>query len=295
MSMFEEKLDRTIEAQAWLDPIAAPLQRLVSGVLRPGPIGTPLRNILNGTSLGHPLHPALTDVPIGSWTFAFLADALDSLPGGRSLRPGATLAVGLGIAGAFGSALSGLADWSYTRGTTRRLGVTHGLLNVAATALYGGSLALRLQGKHTTAHRLAAAGYGIVLFSAYLGGELAYHCGLGVDHAAFEPTVSDYTDALPEGEVPEGQLRRALVGNVPILLTRYRGQVYGIGDTCTHLGCSLSGGTLNRDVVTCPCHHSQFRITDGAAVRGPASFPEVRFDVRVANGMVQVRSATPPC
>lgn len=293
--MIEETLDRTIGSQAWLDRIAEPLQQLVSGMLRPGPLGTPLRDLLGGTFWGHPLHPALTDVPIGSWTFAFLADTLDPLPGGRRLRPGATLAVGLGVAGALGAALSGLADWSYTRGTTRRLGVTHGLLNVAATALYGGSLALRLREKHTTARGLAAAGYGVVLFSAYLGGELAYHCGLGVDHAAFEPTFSNYMDALPDGELPEGGMRRVLVSNVPILLTRYLGQIYALGDTCTHLGCSLSEGTLTRDVVTCPCHDSQFRVTDGAAVRGPASFPEVRYGVRVENGMIQVRSMAPPC
>lgn len=295
MSMIEEKLGRTIESQAWLDRVAEPLQQIISRVLRPGPWGTPLRNLLNGTFLGHPLHPALTDVPIGSWTFAFLADAVDSLPGGRSLRPGATLAVGLGVAGALGAALTGLADWSYTRSTTRRLGVTHGLLNVAATALYGGSLAFRLRGKHVAARRLATTGYGVVLFSAYLGGELAYHCGIGVDHATFVPTVPEYENALPEGRVREGEMVRALVGKTPILLTRYLGRLYAIGDTCTHLGCSLSGGSLSGDAVTCPCHHSQFRITDGTAVRGPASFPEVRFDVRVVDEMIQVRSATLPC
>ncbi|HEX5415547.1 MAG TPA: Rieske 2Fe-2S domain-containing protein [Chloroflexota bacterium] len=295
MPMIEEKLDRTIVSQAWLDRIAEPLQQIVSDVLRPGPLGTPLRDLLNGNFLGHPLHPALTDVPIGSWTFAFLADTLDSLPGGRRLRPGATLAVGLGIAGALGSALSGLADWSYTDGNTRRLGVTHGLLNIVATALYGGSLALRLRGRHATARGLASAGYGIVLFSSYLGGELVYRCGLGVDHATFEPTVSDFTDALPEGGLPEGQMRRAMVSGVPILLTRYLGQIYAMGDTCTHLGCSLSEGRLDGDVVTCPCHDSQFRVTDGAAVRGPASFPEVRFDTRVNDGMIQVRSTAPTC
>jgi nitrite reductase/ring-hydroxylating ferredoxin subunit/uncharacterized membrane protein len=295
MSMVEEKLDRMIESQAWLDRIAEPMQHAVSGMLRPGPIGTPLRNILNGTFLGHPLHPALTDVPIGSWTFAFLADVLDSLPGGQRLRPGATLAVGLGIAGALGSQLSGLADWSHTEGTTRRLGMTHGLLNLVATALYGGSLTLRLRGKHAAARAVASIGYGTVLFSAYLGGELAYHCRLGVDHGTFDSAVPDYVNALPEAELREGQMRRVIAGNVPVLLTRFRDQIYAMGDTCTHLGCSLSEGTLNSDVVTCPCHGSQFRVTDGAAIRGPASFPEVHFDVQVTHGMIQVRSTASPC
>jgi uncharacterized membrane protein len=235
MSMVEERLDRMIESQAWLDRLAEPWQHVLSGILRPGPVGTPLRNLLNGTFLGHPLHPALTDVPIGSWTFAFLADVLDPLPGGQRLRPGATLAVGLGIAGALGSALSGLADWSHTEGGTRRLGMTHGLLNVVATSLYGGSLALRLREKHAAARALASIGYGTVLLSAYLGGELAYHCGLGVNRATFDSTVPDYVNALPETELREGQLRRVIAGNVSVLLTRFRNQIYAMGDTCTHL------------------------------------------------------------
>ena len=295
MSTITELIDQTIEAQGWLDQVATPLQRTVSTALRPGPIGTPLRDLLDGTMLGHPLHPALTDVPIGAWTYAFLADIVDVFTGQQRPQNGTSLAIGLGLAGALGSALSGLADWSYTEGTTRRLGVSHGLLNVAATALYAGSLAFRLRGRYGAARGLSSAGYGIALFSAYLGGELAYRCGLGVDHAAFQPTVPDYVQVLPDSDLAEGQSRGVNANGTPVLLTRQSGQVFAIGDTCTHLGCSLAEGQVTGDIVTCPCHDSQFNVTTGAVVRGPASFPAAHFDVRSVDGWIQVRRSPPVC
>jgi len=288
-------LDRAIESQTWLDRVAGPVQQVVSRAIQPGPIGTPLRDVLDGTWLGHPLHPALTDVPVGAWTTAFLLDALSYLPFGRRVRAGADLAIGLGVAGALGSAVSGLADWSYTRGPSRRLGIAHGLTNVAATALYAGSLALRRGGNRPLGRGLAALGYGVVLLGAYLGAELAYRCGIGVHHAAFEQGSTDFVGVLPEAELREGQMRRVEAAGMPVLLTRWGGTIYAIGDTCAHLGCSLAEGTLEGDVVTCPCHGSQFRVTDGEVVRGPAAFSESRFDVRVVNGQIQVRRAEPAC
>ncbi|MGH2459859.1 MAG: Rieske (2Fe-2S) protein [Chloroflexota bacterium] len=98
--------------------------------------------------------------------------------------------------------------------------------------------------------------------------------GRRVNHATFEPTLPEDVNALPEAEVVEGQMRRAIASNAPVQLTRYNERVDAIGDTCTHRGCSLSGGTLNGDVVTCLCHDSQYSAT---------------------GGMIQVRSTAPPC
>lgn len=155
--------------------------------------------------------------------------------------------------------------------------------------------AFRLKGRYGTARGLSSAGYGITLFSAYLGGELAYHCGLGVDHAAFQPAVPDYVQVLPDSNLVEGQSRGVTANGVSVLLTRQNGQVFAIGDTCTHLGCSLAEGQVTGDIVTCPCHDSQFNVTTGAVVRGPASFPVAHFDVRSVDGWIQVCRSTTVC
>lgn len=76
-----------------------------------------------------------------------------------------------------------------------------------------------------------------------------------------------------------------------VLLTRRQGQLLAIGDTCTHLGCSLAGGRIEGDRVVCPCHGSQFRLSDGRVMAGPATMSEPRFEVRVRAGRIEVRPA----
>ena len=51
------------------------------------------------------------------------------------------------------------------------------------------------------------------------------------------------------------------------------GHLYAFDDTCTHKGCSLAKGKLDGTTVTCPCHGSQFDVTSGAVLRGPAQQP----------------------
>jgi 3-phenylpropionate/trans-cinnamate dioxygenase ferredoxin component len=66
-----------------------------------------------------------------------------------------------------------------------------------------------------------------------------------------------------------------------IAIARVGGDLYGFGDTCTHRGCSLAAGDLDATIVTCPCHGSQFDVTTGDVVRGPAREPVRSYPVRL--------------
>jgi nitrite reductase/ring-hydroxylating ferredoxin subunit len=63
---------------------------------------------------------------------------------------------------------------------------------------------------------------------------------------------------------------------------------YVFGDTCTHRGCSLAEGDLEATIVTCPCHGSQFDVTTGEVLRGPAREPVPSYPVRVESGVLRV-------
>lgn len=65
----------------------------------------------------------------------------------------------------------------------------------------------------------------------------------------------------------------------PVAVYHLGGKLHAISDTCPHAGASLCEGELDGDVVTCPRHGSQFRVTDGERVRGPAD--EALATVRV--------------
>jgi uncharacterized membrane protein len=162
-----------------IDHIAKPLSKAVRGAFESaGPTGREIKDALHGKWLGHPLHPALTSVPLGAWTTAL---ALDCAANGDSgMRRAATFAMGVGLAGALGAAVTGLTDWCETGGQARREGLVHGLLNVSATALMATSYVLRKQGSDDDGRVCAWTGYAIALGAAYLGGELVFKQRVGV-------------------------------------------------------------------------------------------------------------------
>jgi 3-phenylpropionate/trans-cinnamate dioxygenase ferredoxin component len=61
-----------------------------------------------------------------------------------------------------------------------------------------------------------------------------------------------------------------------------------IGNKCTHMGCKLSGGKIEGDVVRCPCHGSMFNVRTGEVVRGPAKKSEPVYTVTVENGELSI-------
>src|SRR5690349_4879864 len=130
--MAAKGIAHTLGQQEWLGPLADTLQQAVGGAFGAmGPSGQAVKDFLHGVWLGHPLHPALTDLPVGAWTVALALDALESLSGRDELGPGADAAVALGLAGAVGAAATGLTDWRDTDDPARRAGLVHGLLNTA--------------------------------------------------------------------------------------------------------------------------------------------------------------------
>jgi nitrite reductase/ring-hydroxylating ferredoxin subunit/uncharacterized membrane protein len=288
LNVAEQRLVRAIEDQAQLDGIIDPLKQPLEQFLvqRAG-----LRSLLNGTWLGHAVHPVLTDIPIGAWTASCVLDLLDTFGVQRDLRQASDIITGVGLAGAVGAAVFGVADWSYTIDKAKRVGFVHGAINVAVTGLYAGSLVARSKGNRAVGVALSAVGYDLLLVSGWLGGELAYRFGLGVDHTAFQEGPTDWADVASTQDVSEGKLHRAEANGVPVLLTRYQGQVYAIGDTCSHLGCSLAEGELQQDMVVCPCHGSGFRITDGQVLQGPAGVSQPGFAVRTQGERIAVRRA----
>lgn len=71
-------------------------------------------------------------------------------------------------------------------------------------------------------------------------------------------------------DVVAGQMRVFDVGGTKVNVVNVDGHLYAFDDTCTHTGCSLAKGTLDGTTVTCGCHGSQFDVTSGAVLRGPA-------------------------
>ncbi|HEX4100850.1 MAG TPA: Rieske 2Fe-2S domain-containing protein [Pseudonocardiaceae bacterium] len=280
--VFPHELVRRIERFTPLDKVARPLAGLVGKVVRPRRV----RNLLSGTKLGHPVHPMLTDLPIGAWSMSALLDTV----GGTGAEPTADLLVGVGILGAVPTAMTGLNDWSDTIGADRRVGVVHAGATVAALGLYLASLIARCGGRRGRGKLLGLARLGVLMAGGYLGGHLSFARAVNVNHTTFEHRPQEWTPVLADAELGEGEHRRVSAGGAAVLLVRDGGQLYALANTCSHAGGPLDEGELVDGCVVCPWHASTFRLTDGSIVRGPASIPQPAYQTRVSDGKIEVRS-----
>jgi nitrite reductase/ring-hydroxylating ferredoxin subunit/uncharacterized membrane protein len=274
-----------------IDRVAEPLSKVVRGAYESaGPVGQQAKNALHGVWLGHPLHPVFTDVPLGAWTTALALDA--AAQGDPGMRRAATFAMGVGLAGAVGAAVTGLTDWSETDGQSRRAGLIHGLLNITATTLFATAFALRRRDSHDGGRTAAWMGYTIALGAAYLGGDLVYRQRIGVTHAD-DSLPQDFTPVFDSAALPDNAIVRARAGDTDVLLVRQHGRVCALVHACAHLGGPLSEGTLKDGSVVCPWHGSEFALDDGHVVNGPSTHDQPCLVVRERGGRIEVKVAPP--
>jgi uncharacterized membrane protein len=179
-----EAIANVLDRQDWLGEASDALQPAIKECFEAGgEAGQAIKNFLHGKWLGHPLHPALTDIPIGAWTAALALDAMEMTTGRKELAAGADAAIAVGLVGAVGAAITGMTDWSETGGRARKVGLTHGLLNLSAALLYGTSLAVRDRKSRSARVGLSMLAYAVASASAYLGGHLVFKEGVGVSSA----------------------------------------------------------------------------------------------------------------
>jgi nitrite reductase/ring-hydroxylating ferredoxin subunit/uncharacterized membrane protein len=291
----ERTLDRVIRRQPWLDATGEFIQKAVGafyGIL--GAPGQVLKNLLHGTRLlGHPLHPAITDVPIGAWTVGVVCDWLFVTTGVVPPIAG-DIALGVGVAAAVLAAMSGLTDHHETSGFERRTATVHGLTMTTVLIVEVASLVMRRSPDlRLSAIVVASLGYLLALAGAYVGGHLSLGIGTGVNHNAFFNGPAHFVKVGTRRDFPEGEMRRVEANGLPVVIVRRRGLLRAIGAVCAHAGGPLEEGKLDGDVVTCPWHSSRFRFEDGKVIGGPATFDQPALVVRERGGIVEVKLAHP--
>jgi nitrite reductase/ring-hydroxylating ferredoxin subunit/uncharacterized membrane protein len=285
-----EFTERLVASQAWLDGVSDRLQPIVLGAV--AKLGRRGADLLDGVWLGAPLHPVLTDVPIGTLTAAVILDAVGVATRSPTVARQADGALAISVASSFAAAATGLADWRYMRGKSRRIAAGHGLLNLAGLTLNATSLALRLGDRRGAGRMTAALGLATSGLAAHIGGELTFGMGVRVNPTAGTSGPSEFEPVLAESEAEGMEMRRVEVDGHAVLITRsVDGRLCAIADTCSHFGGPLAEGTREGDTVICPWHGSRFDVCSGRVRGGPAVFPQPRFEVRARDGMIELRRA----
>jgi len=275
-----------LERIRWADRTTAVLSSAVRRALQKGPAA----DALYGVPLGQPVHPRLSELPLGFWTSAALLDLLPATE--RATRS----LIAAGIGGSAPATLTGLADWSVLHREHQRVGIAHAAANAAASALYCASLIARSAGRQRSGKALSFSGLALAGVGGYLGGHLSFRLAAGANHA--EPVAHlaglGWHDLCTLYELPDGRPVRRELGYISVLVLREGSSVRAIADRCAHLGGPLHQRELltldGHLCISCPWHGSTYRIGDGAVVHGPATARQPAFDTRVlAGGMIQVR------
>ena len=297
--MAEPIVDRVLKDRKWLDKPAGAVQKWVQGTFKAlGPLGRPAKDLLHGQKLlHHPLHPALTDVPLGAWGAAVVADFI-SITTNQHLLPrnAGTVALAIGVVVALGAVASGYTDYSETWGLERRTAFVHGLTMSLTFTLMSVSLLFRLVGVdalYGPAVGLSTAGLFLAGAGMYLGGHVVYRFGTQINRWAFVeggPTRA-FVDAGRSEDFPEGEMKKVEAKGMPFLMVRLRGQMYGILNVCSHAGGPLADGELQGGIVECPWHGSRFSVVTGECHGSPATFPQPCLEVTEQDGAVQVKLA----
>ena len=278
------RLTERLESVAFLDAPGKKVGKAARGALGPGA----LKDAISGTWLGHPLHPLLTDVTLSCFVSASLLDVLGGDRDGRAAQR--LIAIGLAASGP--TVVTGVSDWADTEiavERVRRVGVAHAAANTTAFVLFASSLAARRAGDRGRGKALGLAGVGILAAGGYLGAHMSFFQGVGPNQTAFDQAPDDWTAVASSGDLQPGEPTSVVAGDAPVLLLRHGDGLHALHDRCSHRGCALSGGQVEGELITCPCHGSRFDVRDGSLQRGPATAPQPVYDVREHDGRVEVR------
>jgi nitrite reductase/ring-hydroxylating ferredoxin subunit/uncharacterized membrane protein len=279
-------LTRIVDAQArWATPFGDFNHRWLSALF--GPI-RPIKDFLNGTWLGHPVHAALTDVPVGAMTVAIVLEVI-----GQPVAADVTVLVG--VLSIIATAVTGLADYTDVDGTARSRATVHATVMTTALILFVISLILRAgdPDDRTIPIALLVIGYLVLTVGAEIGGDLVYLIGTNVNRHAWRGAGKKWI-ALELGDltdIPEGGPTKVKAGINTLILVRTGETILALHEQCAHAGGPLSEGTLVDGCIQCPWHGSRFRLTDGYVARGPAMYDQPAYEVRRADTGWEVRRA----
>jgi nitrite reductase/ring-hydroxylating ferredoxin subunit len=275
-------LARLMAAQdRWTRPLGDFNHRWLSALFRPI---RPIKDLLSGTWLGHPLHAAVTDVPVGALLISVVLDLLTQ-------PVAANLALLTTVIFMLLAVMTGAADYVDTDGPARVRATLHSTLMVLTQLILVVSLLLRAGNPvdRTVAIALSIMGLLILSAGALVGGHVVFVLGNMVSRHAFRGAGSKWIALDVEGptdltSLPEATPTPAKAGINDLVLIRIGATVHALHAVCSHAGGPLSKGTVVDGCVQCPWHTSRFRLDNGRVSRGPALYDQPAYEIRTADG-----------
>ena len=270
-------LTRIVDAQSgWAKPFGEFNHRWLSALF--GPI-RPIKDLLNGTWLGHPVHSAATDLPVGALTVSIVLELVGQ-------HTAADIALVVAVVSIAGSIVTGLADYTDADGTARMRATVHATVMLVSQVLFVVSLLIRggNPADRSLPTILVLLGLATISLGAAIGGDLVFLIGTNVNRHAWRGAGAKWL-ALDLGDlpdIPEGGPTKVKAGANTLILVRAGDAIQALHETCAHAGGPLAEGTIVEGCIQCPWHGSRFRLADGHVARGPATYDQPAYEVRRA-------------
>jgi nitrite reductase/ring-hydroxylating ferredoxin subunit len=270
-------LTRIVDAQSgWAKPFGEFNHRWLSALF--GPI-RPIKDFLNGTWLGHPVHSAATDLPVGALTVSIVLELVGQ-------HTAADIALVVAVVSILGSIVTGLADYTDADGTARMRATVHATVMLVSQVLFVVSLLIRggNPADRSLPTILVLVGFATISLGAAIGGDLVFLIGTNVNRHAWRGAGAKWL-ALDLGDlpdIPEGGPTKVKAGANTLILVRAGDTIQALHETCAHAGGPLAQGTIVDGCIQCPWHGSRFRLADGHVARGPATYDQPAYEVRRA-------------
>ena len=103
-----------------------------------------------------------------------------------------------------------------------------------------------------------------------------------------EPAQYHFYRLTKVEDLPPGERLYLEIDEKPIVIFNIGGQLFAIGDVCTHDGGPLGDGALEGYVVICPRHGARFDVRTGEALTLPAVEDTPSYPVQIVDGMIEV-------
>jgi 3-phenylpropionate/trans-cinnamate dioxygenase ferredoxin component len=104
--------------------------------------------------------------------------------------------------------------------------------------------------------------------------------------SAISPDEVSFEEIAPLSDLPSGERMFLDIGDEPVVLFNIAGNVYAIGDVCTHDGGPLGEGEMDGHQIICPRHGARFDVRNGKALTMPAIVDTPSFPVEIRDGII---------
>ena len=108
------------------------------------------------------------------------------------------------------------------------------------------------------------------------------------NYTQFEEEKVEFVEIAPASELPDGERMFVDIGDTPIVIFNIAGQLFAIGDVCTHDDGPLGDGDVEGFNVVCPRHGAEFDVRTGKVTSMPAVVDIPAYPVRIVAGIIEV-------